>query len=186
MKCDICLDYYSIPVVMECGHLFCYFCIKNWISDRKKNGECPLCRKFLKSKPILPFNFENLFQRIINTLDFEKKNEFYKRNSSDKKKFSSQKTPFEDWTTYGNLIYDENDCVNRCGSCLVELDSDFCSVCQLHFFKFRHVGIDLRDSSSVDEQTSETNLSFVTNNSSENYELESKYKFKRPNMIETD
>lgn len=40
-KCIICYEEQEDPVALRCGHIFCYKCIKRWISD---HSTCPLCR----------------------------------------------------------------------------------------------------------------------------------------------
>ncbi|CAO1410324.1 unnamed protein product [Diamesa tonsa] len=51
-ECPICLNVYQYPVVLpECGHIFCYLCVKGF-----KNPICALCRA--------PFELQN-----INTKD---------------------------------------------------------------------------------------------------------------------
>lgn len=40
-KCIICYETQEDPVALRCGHIFCYKCIKRWISD---HSTCPLCR----------------------------------------------------------------------------------------------------------------------------------------------
>ena len=41
-NCIVCLNEPKDPVILECGHIFCYKCIYRWIS---KNPTCPLCRQ---------------------------------------------------------------------------------------------------------------------------------------------
>ncbi|CAI7722697.1 zinc finger protein, putative [Plasmodium vivax] len=44
LTCPICLDYFYLPVTMNCGHTFCRYCI----GHNKLNGKnCPLCRQAL-------------------------------------------------------------------------------------------------------------------------------------------
>ncbi|XP_078272293.1 zinc-binding protein A33-like [Rhinoraja longicauda] len=42
--CPICLDFFTDPVVLECGHNFCRSCItQSW--DREERNSCPECRE---------------------------------------------------------------------------------------------------------------------------------------------
>ncbi|XP_078268593.1 zinc-binding protein A33-like [Rhinoraja longicauda] len=42
--CPICLDFFSDPVILECGHNFCRSCItQSW--DREGRNSCPVCRE---------------------------------------------------------------------------------------------------------------------------------------------
>ncbi|XP_078251468.1 zinc-binding protein A33-like, partial [Rhinoraja longicauda] len=42
--CSICLDFFTDPVILECGHNFCRPCItQSW--DREERNSCPECRE---------------------------------------------------------------------------------------------------------------------------------------------
>ncbi|XP_055487970.1 zinc-binding protein A33-like [Leucoraja erinacea] len=42
--CPICLDFFTDPVILECGHNFCRSCItQSW--DREARNSCPECRE---------------------------------------------------------------------------------------------------------------------------------------------
>ncbi|XP_032903262.1 nuclear factor 7, brain-like [Amblyraja radiata] len=42
--CPICLDFFTDPVILECGHNFCRSCItQSW--DREEKNSCPECRE---------------------------------------------------------------------------------------------------------------------------------------------
>ncbi|XP_078287922.1 zinc-binding protein A33-like [Rhinoraja longicauda] len=42
--CPICLDFFTDPVILECGHNFCRSCItQSW--DREERNSCPECRE---------------------------------------------------------------------------------------------------------------------------------------------
>ena len=42
-ECPICLNNAHLPVVTNCGHVFCWDCIKNWVNIKGKM-ECPSCK----------------------------------------------------------------------------------------------------------------------------------------------
>ena len=42
-ECSICLESANEPVVTKCGHIFCWPCLKKWLS-KKITLECPVCR----------------------------------------------------------------------------------------------------------------------------------------------
>ncbi|XP_059202675.1 E3 ubiquitin-protein ligase TRIM39-like [Centropristis striata] len=53
--CSICLDVFTSPVTIPCGHNFCKNCItENWRINRK--GQCPMCKKFFDKMPELHVN----------------------------------------------------------------------------------------------------------------------------------
>ncbi|MDB4769371.1 hypothetical protein OAG24_00250 [bacterium] len=43
--CSICLQELNLPVKLDCGHKFCFMCLKQNIeSPRSNSNQCPLCR----------------------------------------------------------------------------------------------------------------------------------------------
>lgn len=42
-ECNICMDDKSEGVLLNCNHVFCETCIKQWLINNKKT--CPTCRK---------------------------------------------------------------------------------------------------------------------------------------------
>ncbi|XP_078497937.1 E3 ubiquitin-protein ligase TRIM39-like [Lissotriton helveticus] len=48
--CSICLEYFSDPVSIECGHNFCRSCITQSWEGRDGNFPCPQCREILTGK----------------------------------------------------------------------------------------------------------------------------------------
>ncbi|XP_068103427.1 E3 ubiquitin/ISG15 ligase TRIM25-like [Hyperolius riggenbachi] len=53
--CSLCLDIYSDPVCLSCGHNFCRKCIENTFESQKGDRaySCPECRALFKKKPEL-------------------------------------------------------------------------------------------------------------------------------------
>ncbi|XP_029979159.1 E3 ubiquitin-protein ligase TRIM21-like isoform X2 [Sphaeramia orbicularis] len=53
--CSICLDVFTDPVTIPCGHNFCKSCItEHW--DNNNNYQCPLCKKAFYPRPELYVN----------------------------------------------------------------------------------------------------------------------------------
>ncbi|XP_078497597.1 E3 ubiquitin-protein ligase TRIM39-like [Lissotriton helveticus] len=51
--CSICLEYFTDPVSVECGHAFCLSCITRcW--ERLETDFCPQCREISQSKTLRP------------------------------------------------------------------------------------------------------------------------------------
>ncbi|XP_031582916.1 zinc finger protein RFP-like [Oreochromis aureus] len=69
-RCCICLDTYTDPVSIPCGHNFCLDCIEGYW-DTKDRSECPLCKETFKERPELRIN--RAFSDMI---------EFFKRSLS--------------------------------------------------------------------------------------------------------
>ncbi|XP_071315932.1 E3 ubiquitin-protein ligase TRIM21-like [Trachinotus anak] len=54
-RCCICLDIYTDPVSIPCGHNFCQDCIEGFW-DTKDKSECPLCKETFQNRPELRIN----------------------------------------------------------------------------------------------------------------------------------
>uniref|UniRef100_A0A671VNW6 E3 ubiquitin-protein ligase TRIM21-like n=1 Tax=Sparus aurata TaxID=8175 RepID=A0A671VNW6_SPAAU len=53
--CSICLDVFTDPVTIPCGHNFCKTCItKQW--DKNVRCQCPNCKKIFNTRPELQVN----------------------------------------------------------------------------------------------------------------------------------
>lgn len=50
-KCTLCLEGMRDPAATQCGHVFCWACIGDWVREKP---ECPLCRRQILVQHILP------------------------------------------------------------------------------------------------------------------------------------
>ncbi|SPO00889.1 related to C3HC4 zinc-binding integral peroxisomal membrane protein [Cephalotrichum gorgonifer] len=50
-KCTLCLEALRDPAATQCGHVFCWGCIGDWVREKP---ECPLCRREAMVQHILP------------------------------------------------------------------------------------------------------------------------------------
>jgi peroxin-10 len=50
-KCTLCLEELKDPGATQCGHVFCWACIGDWVREKP---ECPLCRREALVQHILP------------------------------------------------------------------------------------------------------------------------------------
>ncbi|AEO70080.1 e082dfa7-fa57-4fd6-b1e8-e38cdba62e25 [Thermothielavioides terrestris] len=50
-KCTLCLEQLKDPAATQCGHVFCWACIGDWVREKP---ECPLCRREAMVQHILP------------------------------------------------------------------------------------------------------------------------------------
>ncbi|XP_077327941.1 uncharacterized protein LOC143981418 [Lithobates pipiens] len=58
LKCSICLNIYTDPVMLRCGHNFCRVCIDRALDTQEGSGgySCPVCRKSFRSRSALQRN----------------------------------------------------------------------------------------------------------------------------------
>ncbi|XP_040211112.1 E3 ubiquitin-protein ligase TRIM39-like [Rana temporaria] len=68
LDCSICLDIYTDPVMLSCGHNFCQVCIDRVLDTQEGSGDysCPQCRKRSRSRPTLQRNIT--LRNIVETL----------------------------------------------------------------------------------------------------------------------
>jgi hypothetical protein len=62
-NCPICLELVYKPVVKECGHLFCFWCVYKSM-NRTTVSHCPLCQKPYVHLPRICDQLHRLLQRI--------------------------------------------------------------------------------------------------------------------------
>ncbi|XP_030055649.1 E3 ubiquitin-protein ligase TRIM39-like isoform X3 [Microcaecilia unicolor] len=53
-SCSICLDYFTDPVMTDCGHNFCRSCITQSWEERDTDFPCPQCRKRSRQRNLRP------------------------------------------------------------------------------------------------------------------------------------
>ena len=53
-NCKICWQLAEDPVVTQCGHLFCWFCLCSWLKSFSKCKECPVCRAIIEEDNLVP------------------------------------------------------------------------------------------------------------------------------------
>ncbi|XP_018429864.1 PREDICTED: E3 ubiquitin-protein ligase TRIM39-like [Nanorana parkeri] len=58
LQCSVCLDIYTDPVMLRCGHNFCRVCIDRVLDtqERSEGHSCPECRKKFQGRPALQRN----------------------------------------------------------------------------------------------------------------------------------
>ncbi|OCT91037.1 E3 ubiquitin-protein ligase TRIM7 [Xenopus laevis] len=58
MNCSICLNIYTDPVTLLCGHNFCQDCIGRLLNTQEESGDysCPECREIFGERPALKKN----------------------------------------------------------------------------------------------------------------------------------
>ncbi|XP_067393032.1 zinc finger protein RFP-like [Emydura macquarii macquarii] len=54
VTCSICLEYFTDPVTIECGHNFCRACISRCWGESEPNFPCPQCREPAQQRHLRP------------------------------------------------------------------------------------------------------------------------------------
>nr|XP_042702298.1 zinc finger protein RFP-like isoform X2 [Chrysemys picta bellii] len=54
VTCSICLEYFTDPVTIECGHNFCRDCISQCWGESEPNFSCPQCRETAQQRNLRP------------------------------------------------------------------------------------------------------------------------------------
>ncbi|XP_077327342.1 E3 ubiquitin-protein ligase TRIM39-like [Lithobates pipiens] len=71
LKCSVCLNIYTDPVMLGCGHNFCRVCIDRVLDTQRGSGDffCPVCRKRFRSRPALQRNItlRNIAETFLST-----------------------------------------------------------------------------------------------------------------------
>ncbi|XP_077306066.1 uncharacterized protein LOC143925374 [Lithobates pipiens] len=58
LTCLCCLDIFTDPVTLPCGHTYCMACItKTWENQHEREASCPECRRSYLKKPELHRNY---------------------------------------------------------------------------------------------------------------------------------
>ena len=70
LKCTICDELFLVPVTLNCGHVFCEFCINQWKDKVKKKSDftCPNCRIAITSQS-RSLQLENLISALYRDID---------------------------------------------------------------------------------------------------------------------
>ncbi|XP_068099570.1 E3 ubiquitin/ISG15 ligase TRIM25-like [Hyperolius riggenbachi] len=71
LECPVCLDIYTDPVSLRCGHNFCRVCIDRVLDSQEGSAgySCPECREKYKERPGLHRNIalRNIAERFLTT-----------------------------------------------------------------------------------------------------------------------
>ncbi|XP_068110641.1 E3 ubiquitin-protein ligase TRIM39-like isoform X3 [Hyperolius riggenbachi] len=71
LECPICLNIYTDPVSLRCGHNFCRVCIDRVLDTQERSADysCPECREKYKDRPGLHRNIalRNIAERFLST-----------------------------------------------------------------------------------------------------------------------
>ncbi|XP_075768879.1 zinc finger protein RFP-like isoform X6 [Pelodiscus sinensis] len=65
VTCPICLEYFTDPVSIECGHNFCRACLSQCWGESEPNFSCPQCRETILQRHLRPnYQLGNLVELV--------------------------------------------------------------------------------------------------------------------------
>ncbi|XP_075768910.1 E3 ubiquitin-protein ligase TRIM11-like isoform X3 [Pelodiscus sinensis] len=65
VTCPICLEYFTDPVTVECGHNFCQACLSQCWGESEPNFSCPQCRETILQRHLRPsYQLGNLVELV--------------------------------------------------------------------------------------------------------------------------
>ncbi|XP_073468225.1 E3 ubiquitin/ISG15 ligase TRIM25-like [Aquarana catesbeiana] len=71
LECSVCLNIYTDPVILKCGHNFCRDCIDRVLDTREESGgySCPECKEEFQDRPALHRNItlQNIVENFLST-----------------------------------------------------------------------------------------------------------------------
>ncbi|PIO33269.1 hypothetical protein AB205_0072080 [Aquarana catesbeiana] len=69
LECSVCLNIYTDPVMLRCGHNFCRVCIDRVLDTQEGSGgySCPECREKFQDRPALQKNMKlcNIMENFL-------------------------------------------------------------------------------------------------------------------------
>uniref|UniRef100_A0A3Q0QVP2 RING-type domain-containing protein n=1 Tax=Amphilophus citrinellus TaxID=61819 RepID=A0A3Q0QVP2_AMPCI len=65
LRCSICMDEFTDPVTIFCGHSFCKRCLEQ--SCDYNDSTCPLCKKYIARVPDVNIVLRDIIQQQKNT-----------------------------------------------------------------------------------------------------------------------
>ncbi|RIA81557.1 hypothetical protein C1645_881549 [Glomus cerebriforme] len=173
LACIICTGYLANPCTINCGHSFCYSCLREWLKTNRENGsKCPSCRAEITAQPILSYVLKDQVEALVEQLlpeekkgvleTLEKEDQLYKQISDHWAGIFDQSI---------RPLLDEEDGVLRCPSCGWEVEDSICGNCN------QHIDIGNRNDDSGDDDDNEEDNSDIDNwgNESDTYDSDDSF-----------
>jgi rubrerythrin len=114
ITCEICLELFTNPHILECGHTYCYACIKSWSEKNETNGSCPSCRNPLTIRPKLNLGMEQIVHHLVEQMDNPKRDTQLQKLSKAKEGFKAIGDLWPNWKEVEReVIRDMDDGVER-------------------------------------------------------------------------
>lgn len=138
LVCSICQEYMYVPMMIQCGHNFCYSCLLAWFnSDSEEELSCPHCRGSVINMPCLNSTLQQWLRSVIELLESETGNEVEKstlariidakRSSEDEYKEHVNRHDLFRGVFKNSAVGvqdEDDDGILRCSNCLWELEDD--------------------------------------------------------------
>ncbi|KAF9930416.1 hypothetical protein BGZ67_005835 [Mortierella alpina] len=158
LQCSICVDYFSSPFTVECGHTFCYACLRSWLQIHKS---CPTCRTKLLRRPTLSFNIREQVHSSIARLPEPERKIAQEKMHADEQSMQRVQSKGDVWKDIfkplslegiGNTIVDAEDGVRRCVSCGWEVRGGICVNCSNLFSDVEGSDVDSQDNTDQESE----------------------------------
>ncbi|KAG5362567.1 RING finger protein [Yarrowia sp. C11] len=134
LECAICQSIMFVPFILDCGHNYCYPCLKQWFVN---NNSCPECRTRICKAPTHSLTLKSLAESITDKMirvEPSLKKPFARRKKEQVKPYTKdvkKKRVFPAFASKSSHHLDEEDGVQRCSQCHWELEEeeDRCTNC---------------------------------------------------------
>ncbi|KAL8999302.1 MAG: hypothetical protein Q9169_001847 [Polycauliona sp. 2 TL-2023] len=144
IACRICMRPMYEPYTTQCGHTFCYSCLRQWFDSDRIKKTCPDCRAHVQSQPAPAFLIREITQTFVNTavlLPAGETTEDHSQSQREEAEFVEKDKAshvsggglfngrFNRSARYRAPIRDSPDGVDRCPRCTWELEDGMCNSC---------------------------------------------------------
>ncbi|CAG8438550.1 10623_t:CDS:2 [Funneliformis caledonium] len=131
LACIICTGYLANPCTINCGHSFCYSCLREWLGTKRENvPKCPSCRAEVTADPVLSYVLKDQVESLVEQLPTEEKQgvlETLQKEDHVYKQTTDHWAGIFDHSV--RPLLDEEDGVLRCPTCGWEVEGPTCGNC---------------------------------------------------------
>jgi hypothetical protein len=147
ITCSVCQRFMYEPYALSCGHTYCYSCLAEWMGKNHKKS-CPDCRTHVKQEPTPAYLIKEMVLIFVNRTqllpDGETSEEHHLLAKEEKAIVDKDRADTD--ARQGGLfkgsfsrpaarpliaVHDSDDHVDRCPSCLHEVEDGWCLTCHL-------------------------------------------------------
>ncbi|RPB12061.1 hypothetical protein P167DRAFT_536191 [Morchella conica CCBAS932] len=174
LTCVICLEMLFEPYTLQCGHVFCYTCVLDWLGQAHKMT-CPECRSVVKVQPAPAYLIKDMIEVFVLRAELTSPNgsglELRKQQQEALKAVERDKASegglaggglfrglFKQKKKDPRVVRDPEDGVSRCPRCNWEIEDGYrnrrCEHCGGRFRRLSRYG-DFSDDDDDDEDEDE-------------------------------